>query len=471
MKYLAAILFLPISLFAQYPQIPQFGTFNKISSNSPTHLSPRQNNANEIIRQQNNQAQRTMGYKPPPTQADIQRNLQQQYELRQRNVEAKQMQSVTNLIRKEYIEYAQNPKYYWQAEEYKHAIKNFEIARDRLNEMLVGTRPISLQDAFYNVEAATGNIYQNYDEFNFSIKQSADFIKQWMLENSLDVKDQASVHYSIQRFMGDTLFIKGKTMKDVSTIISKTAHLPFKYDYIDNHIEQDIRNYNATKTLATGTGQCHTLPLIYLLLAEAMDVDAYLSLATLHSFIKYKDNNGTIHNYEATSDWHMTDQDYSDWLYIRSTAVKNRLYLDTLNKKQIVANTLLDLAYYHNRIFGTADGKFVNSCIDIALSYLPNGVNETAIMMKSGIYANELMHLLHENGIYDLKDIDKVQGARVKYEQLVKNEEYLHSLGYQELPDGAYQALLTRDKNRMEQQLSGNINTKQKKSLFFTLNK
>jgi hypothetical protein len=148
-------------------------------------------------------------------------------------------------------------------------------------------------------------------------------------------------------------------------------HTPFTYDYEDFRAEEDFRNYFVTKTLATGTGQCNSLPTTYLLLAEQMGVKAYLSYAPLHSFIKFPDAEGTIHNYEPTNHFEISDQWYAQHLNISQQAYKSKIYLDTLDKKQIVAAAMMDLAYGYMRKHGVADGTFISECVADAIQFFP----------------------------------------------------------------------------------------------------
>src|SRR5690606_10776946 len=110
--------------------------------------------------------------------------------------------------------------------------------------------------------------------------------------------DAEALHMGIQKFMGDTLYIHSNG--------KRKGHLPYYYDFIDP-IGKDRRNYFVTKTLATGSGQCHTLPVVYLLLAEALGVEAYMAYNPQHSFIRFRNNGGSVINYETTVDNYLPD--------------------------------------------------------------------------------------------------------------------------------------------------------------------
>jgi len=467
-----------VNSFAQIqtPQTPTFGTKHPVSSSQSYSTGSNYttgNNAQTITQQRNRQAMQQMGYTPPPTQADIRANLARQRENKQRNIETAQtqkMKMVADILKESYATNKTKSQYFWQSNEYLQALKPYVSVRENLKAMLNGSQPLSLKKALYLLESVDGNNYLTYQQYEDIIHNSVQFIYAWMKENNLDVNDDEALHFALQRFMADTLLLKNTITDGTKSIGAQTGHLPFSYDFIDFNIEKDIKNYHITKTFATGTGQCHTLPLVYLILAEELGIKAWLSYAPIHSFVKYKDKSGTIHNYEATTDWHMSDQSYMDEFYIKSTAIKNHLYLDTVNTQQIIADCLMDLAWFHSRKFGTADGNFINNCIDFAISYFPNRANETAYKLKSAIYANELLDLLSQKNIYNLKEMDKVDGARTIYNKLVASQDKLTNLGYQDLPEAVYIAMLQRHDKKGCWQMANNIQTKTKKNLFFTNN-
>jgi len=210
--------------------------------------------------------------------------------------------------------------------------------------MLSGEKEISIKDAYFYAEQAYGGLQLDYDEFNKTIQKNKAYILQWLIERKLDINDPEVLHYGIQQFMSDTLWVTVDDPDNVFGSSHKVAHLPFTYDFIDYSSTKDRRNYFVTKTLATGTGQCHTLPVTYLILAEALGVDAYMSLNPDHSFIRYQNNRGTWLNYETTIGRFMPDQIYLDMMPTMAEAYRNNAYIRSLSKQQQLATVLIDLA-------------------------------------------------------------------------------------------------------------------------------
>ncbi len=255
---------------------------------------------------------------------------------------------------------------------------------------------------------------------------------------------------------------------DTKNSLKVQRHLPFQYDYVDFKATKDHRNFYVTKCLATGYGQCNSLPTIYLILAEALKVNCYLSFAPQHSFVKYRDNKGIIHNYEPTSNYKLNDNWYKDNFHISSSAIENGIYLDTLNTKMIVANCLQDLGLGYLVKLGLADGKYSINCANKTLEYFPYGNNIFSYFLKGEILSRIIERYMHENKIKNIEQIKQNPSLEKYYTQLIENETQIKYLGYQDLPENIYLELMDLQDNRANQQNSNKITSKQKRNLFFT---
>lgn len=354
---------------------------------------------------------------------------------------------------------------YYSSPEFAQKTQSYTDALRQLENMLSGKQPISIADAYYAVEYAYGNTYLTQTEFKSIIRESAAFIRQWMKQNKLEIQNPEDVHLAIQRFMSSPLTVGNATGKDGKKQFRLGSHAPFFYDFIDNGGEKDFRNYFLTKCLATGSGQCSSLPAVYLCLAEAIGVNAYLSLAPQHSFIKYLDNHGNIINYEPTSHWKMSDRWYQDNMFITPEAKRNGLYLDTLNKREIIADCLMSLSFGYMNKFGAADARFVSKCLDVAEAAFPRPRLQP-LFIRSCMYARMLSTVMYATGISRNEDLDKSKEALAFYNKLEANEALIRKLGYRDQPKELYDELLKTDEFRGRQQDSLHIDGKQKRNLF-----
>lgn len=428
--------------------------------------NPLGSHANDISARQNARAMRQMGYQPPLTPPSDPARLHefvvnQHNQVNAKENELEEILNDLNEIRNDELQ--RHESNYYESEKFKTESASYWKAKAQLNDMLSGKTPLLLKDAFYFLENAYGNTHLSYAEYSSILKKSAQFIKQWLNENGHNTTDNRALHFGIQSFMRDTLTVS-KWIPE-SNGISKTTHLPFTYDYMDFRAEEDFRNYFVTKTLATGTGQCNSLPTTYLLLAEQLGAKAYLSYAPVHSFIKFPDGEGVIHNYEATNHFEISDQWYAEHLRVTQQAYKSKIYLDTLNKKKIVAAAMLDLAYGYLRKHGVADGAFIAQCVEDALEYFPSKVaNVQAWMLRNNLLTAKLHRILQRDGIRDLKDIDKSPEAKEVFNHLLAIDQLLDDLGYEELPTNMYEQLMLQQNIKAQTQKAAI--TKTKRDLF-----
>ena len=360
---------------------------------------------------------------------------------------------------------------YWKTPDFAKQTKPYLDAMKKLKEQLTGEKPLSVKDAYYEIENAYGNAYLSKKEYDDEINKSAYFIKQWLFENGYDLKNNIALHYGIQKFMSDTLTIGNKRNPELPNMQQKVTHLPFYYDYQDYKAEKDFRSYHAIKTFATGNGQCHTLPIVYAILAEAIGAKFYLSYAPIHDFIKYPDNKGNINNYEVTSNWQISDQWYKDNLYVKSLAQKKRIYLDTLNQKEIVAGSLIELAYSYEQKLGVGDGKFINECVDFAMDYFPDKeANIYGWLTRSGVTSVKLKRLIAEKGIKTLNEIQQNQETKVLLDSVYMLNKKIESLGYEEIPESAYDSIVQNQDSKGKIQQLKQMDNLKKRKLFIYLN-
>lgn len=358
---------------------------------------------------------------------------------------------------------------YYSSPDFAQKTQSYAEALQLLGNMLSGKLPLSISDAYYSVEYAYGNVYLNKSAFKSTIAESARFIRQWMQQNKLSLQNPEDVHLAIQRFMSTPLSIGNTSGKEDNKQFRLGTHTPFFYDFNDYDGEKDYRNYFLTKCLATGSGQCSSLPAVYLCLAEALGVTAYLSLAPQHAFIKYVDNQGHIVNYEPTSNWKMSDRWYQDNMFITPEAKRNGIYLDTLNKREIIADCLLSLSFGYMQKFGAADARFVSQCLELAEPAFSRP-RVQALFIRSCLLARMLSTVMYASGISQKEDLPKSKEALAFYNNLEANEALIKKLGYRDQPKELYNELLKTHEFRGRQQDSLQIDGKQKRNLFHYTN-
>lgn len=301
----------------------------------------------------------------------------------------------------------------------------------------------SLSDVVYLVENAFMDDTLSYNRFQNTIHIYATLVKQILKREKLDTTDNVALNYGIQK-----LFSQANLLYNPKTNQSITVP-PFKYDFNDFRGRQDFRNVFASKLLRTGKGQCHSLPLIYLCIAQELGAKAWLSLAPQHSFIQFADKKGKLVYFETTNGSLVSRTWMTQSGYITAKAIQNKTYLDTLSAKQLYAQCLADLLIGYNTKFrydGYADQ------IEQAILHL-NPNNLTAMVIDANNKTAIALDKIAAAGHPKQTDLIKHPDAYNAYLAMAAAYKKVDDLGYQEMPNDAYQHWLKsidQEKSRQE---------------------
>lgn len=363
-------------------------------------------------------------------------------------------------------------KSYRDTTQYQRDLTIFNNALHQLKTLLT-RNPVnpSLADAFYITEQAYGSPYLTRKEYDDLLGKSASFIKAWMLQQGYDLNNNEYKHLALQKFMSEKLTVsKTYIGSDGKTRIQTSEHLPFFYDFNDYEAKNDHRNFFVTKCLATGGGQCNSMPMVYLLLAEQLDAPAYLSFAPQHALVKYPKNDGEIVNYETTTNWQINNFWYEENLFISPDAIRSGIFLDTLNKQKIVANCMLDLANTYIRKMPNDNGKFIQDCLWESHFYFPKYNNIHAYFIYSSLLKGWLSAYITTHHITDPEQLKKDQWAYNLQKEYQQNEAYIKELGYRDLPEGLYADMIKNAELKGAIQKQTGLSGKIKRNLFVTPN-
>ena len=323
----------------------------------------------------------------------------------------------------------------------------FYQAFEEINDMLKGEKPLNLGRAVFLVENAfLGNTldYSNYQNF---IKHEIELCNRKIREEKLNPANNMVKNMMLFRLISDTLTFKNNVSEGLTT------HLPIIYDYEGYDYTEHYGTQFVTYLMKNGIGQCYSMPLYYLVLAEATGAEAYWSFAPRHTFVKIKDEKGRWYNLELTCGAVLSDAHYMNNSYIKAEAIRNRLYLEPLDKKSVVAVMLTELAKGYYEKYGLDD--FYLQCADTAELYLPNNLD---VLMLKSCYETRLTltiaRLLDAHNPDILKE--KAPKAYKYFERMNELYKQIDDLGYEELPPEIYAKWL----NYLAKQREKNQNSK-----------
>jgi hypothetical protein len=226
-----------------------------------------------------------------------------------------------------------------------------------------------------------------------------------------------------------------------------------------------------SKLLKTKTGQCHSMPILYLILAEQIHAEAFLSISPNHSFIKFKDENGKWFNIELTNAMFTASSFLINSGYIKAEALQNHIYLQNLSKQELLSEFYVDLANGYIHKFGYDD--FVEKIADKALQLYPNNVK--AQMIKSNYSTVRFEYVAKQLGINprDNKQLQKIKrypNAIVLLKECNLQSKKVEQLGYTEMPQEAYERWLGSLKEAKRKQENANLNLQFKGKVIKTIN-
>ena len=305
----------------------------------------------------------------------------------------------------------------------------FYRAFDEINAMLKGEKPLNLGRAVFLVENAFYGNKLDYSEYQSFINHKVALCKQKIKDEKLDGNNNLVKNMMLFRLISDTLKFKNTGTEKAS------VHLPIKYDYVDYESKEQYDSHFVTKLMRSGVGQCYSMPLYYLVLAEAIGADAYWAFSPHHSFIKIKDEKGSWYNIELTCGAILSDAHYMNSSYIKAEAIRHKLYLEPMDKRNVVAEMLTTLARNYYVRYGF--DNFCLQCADTAEQYLDNKLEP--FMLKSEYETRltlTLANLLNTQNPEILKQ--KSPEAYRHYEKMKELYQQIDDLGYEELPDALY---------------------------------
>ena len=310
--------------------------------------------------------------------------------------------------------------------------KYFHNAFDEINRMLTGEASLSLKDATFLVENAFYENTLSYADYNKYIREVVGLCQAKMKQDGLNEKDPMAQTMMLFHFMTDTFNLK--LAGNEKTLV----HYPMEYDTEDPGGEEDRSKMFVTKLMATNSGQCSTLPRLYLILAEAMGTEAFLSHAPLHAFVKIKDNEGNWYNLELTSGTILHDQHQLLNSFMKAEALRNRLYLEPMTPKQTVGDMLIELASAYMDKYGI-DG-FVAQCYNTVLHHDPTNIR--AHILRSNYHSANAWYVIQMAGITSKEEIAGCPSANRMYQTAMRYKDNLFEMGYEPMPRELYQTWL-----------------------------
>jgi phosphoglycolate phosphatase-like HAD superfamily hydrolase len=315
----------------------------------------------------------------------------------------------------------------------------YDAAYEALAEMLDGRRKANLPLAVFIVENTFTNNELNYTAF----KAQLDELVQ-MCQSLAGAKDSPAARFvALQQLMTDTVRVSyaGK-------VVSK--HLPYRYDFVDFWGKDDYTKQFVTKLLRTNTGQCHSMPLLYKLLADRLGIKSSLSMAPNHSYIQVVGPDRQLYSYETTNGHFTTDAFYTTSGFVKTAALKTRAYMDTLTFRQTLAYQVTDLAQGYSHYYG--EDAFTEKCARLALKYYHQSVSAHIILHNAAL--TRFARAYKTAGSPTKEQAQQLPALKPLWAEVVHSNQALAAIGYEEISPEQYARWLNSAQDEQHRQES-----------------
>lgn len=332
--------------------------------------------------------------------------------------------------------------------------RGYLTAFDRMLQMAEDPAQFSLGEAVYLTEMAYFNEQGGFDDFERQMEQVAAFLVDEMIQHGYDPESNLAKNLMLLRMFTDTLNSFG----------GNADHLPYGYDFEDYRGDEDWTKMFVLKLLHEKTGQCHSLPLLYLILAEQLGAEAYLAYAPEHTYVKFPLPSGGHQNVELTCGALTTNAHIMQSGYIKAEALQNRIYMQPLSQQELLSHCLIDLVQGYTRKFGY--DAYMRQVITKAIELAPSNI--FAHLLMSDYKTVRFQYVAEQIGTTEPTLelwLSRYPAAARLYRDMLKKYDEVDAMGYSDMPEEAYEQWLQFMADEETKQESDDLMWRMEKSL------
>lgn len=296
----------------------------------------------------------------------------------------------------------------------------YQIAVDEISEMLNGQRPLSFKRAVFLTENAYYNGTLNWEQFCNDIDQIKVVINRMIVAKGLQ-KYKTAGNWAIFSYMTEK--------------IPENNHSPFQYDFDNFMGDKDYESFMVSALLRTKKGNCHSLPYLYKILADEVNVEAFVATAPMHCFIKHKDENAQWWNLELTSGTFSRTSFIMESFNVSDAGMESGLYMKPLSDKESIALCLSDLVDYYEKKTGKYYGDMVRKAYTEGLKVYPNSLLQ---LVKRDEVKYRLDNAMEKKELNDYNKIKSYPDLVKLFEEFKSIDKYIQQIGYSKLTPEQY---------------------------------
>ncbi len=303
-----------------------------------------------------------------------------------------------------------------------------------IKKMLDGEQRLSFERAVFLVENALMDGQLNYEQYVTEIDKAETQLTSMIEKAQLRHVPIAGL-WAVFTYM--------------TQAIPENNYQPYQYDFENFMGDKDFTSFLVTNLLDTKKGNCHSLPYYFKILANRVNVEAYLATAPLHLFIKHKDEKGKWWNLELTSGTYSRTTFIMESFNVTDAGMQSGLYMKPLDQKESVALCLTDLIEYYYQKHDNIPGEFTRKCYEAGLKYYPNSLLQ---LYKLDYLKYTLDKDMEAKGLNDYKQIDPYPELVKQFKEMEKTEIYIREMGYTTLTPEQYKQKVLEINSEKEKQ-------------------
>lgn len=296
----------------------------------------------------------------------------------------------------------------------------YKQAVDEICDMLNDKKPMDFKRAVFLTENAYYNGQLNYTEFCNEINRIKIILTKMIEAKGLQ-KFKTAGNWAIFSYMTEK--------------IPENNYSPYLYDFDNFMGDKDYECFMVSSLLKNKKGNCHSLPYLYKILAEEVNVEAFIALAPMHVFIKHKDEKEQWWNLELTSGTFSRTSFIIESFNVSDAGMESGLYMKPLSLKESVAQCLSDLLDYYDKKQGIYYGETVRKAYTTGLKVYPNSLLQLA---KRDEIKYRLDKAMEVKGLNDYRKIQQYPELVQLYEEMDKTFKYIQQIGFSKLTDEQY---------------------------------
>lgn len=310
---------------------------------------------------------------------------------------------------------------------------SFDRAFIEITKILDKPEKDSFQKAVFEVENAFYDDQLEYENFDLNIEVLGTLAEGvWRGNQLIDYKFPDSIAVgkaaAIFHVMKDTTSL----LLDSDTIY----HRPFIYDFEDFFGDHDWSKMFVTKLLDTGTGNCHSLPYLFKILANKIGTNVHLAVSSNHIYIKHHSQKTGWYNVELTSGTFPIDAWMMASGYVTLDAIRSGIFMKALSEEESIALCLVDLARGFKRKYPHNDGKFIEKCTALAMLHFPECID--AMLINAEVLKNRVQTLMFELSIGDIQEAKSHPEVKEAFLRMQDAFAKIHQLGFRQMPKTMY---------------------------------